>query len=99
MKFEEAFDLAFEESRQRELLDGIKFTVKPDTAKVLTFFWTMLAFAQNKLDDMAYLDKNFEIISVPLKKEPTGKKSEVKKAADKPIEVANDKETLESKEK
>jgi len=73
MKFEEAFDLVFDDMRQRSEVKGEKFSVNPPTAKILAFFWNMLAVSikddQIRLDDLAYLSDYHDIISIPLKKD------------------------------
>jgi len=67
MKFEEAFDQAFEKEKQRAALVEEKFIVTQATAKTLAFMWNILAIAQKELDDTVYINKNNEIVSVPLK--------------------------------
>jgi hypothetical protein len=92
MKFEEAFDIVFEENRQSDLKEGKTFVVSPSTAKILTFLWNMLAVASQDgkilLDDFAYLDNNYNIRSKQIN---TGKKSTANKKTAKKnnIEAAN----------
>ena len=101
-KFEEMFDIVFEENRQRDLREGQTFVVSPSTAKILTFMWNMLAAASQDgkimLDDFAYLDSNYNIISKPIKE---GKKSDQpKETAKKKSKIeAADEQTPESNEK
>ena len=69
-KFEECFDKAFDAERERYEKQGLgRFAVKPDTAKILTFFWNILACGDGKFDDLVHLDKSNNIISQPVKKE------------------------------
>ena len=42
------------------------FVIQPATAKILAFFWNMLAIAQNKLDDYSFISENNDIGSIPL---------------------------------
>lgn len=95
MKFEEAFDRAFEKQDQREKSKGFGgFKCSSATAKTLAFLWNMLAEAQNVLDDFAFIsDDNgeFTIVSIPINKEPKtpkGKKDKDSKG-DKPSTVAD----------
>ena len=85
MKFQEAFDKACDVMQEKQKGKGT-FGVTPETAKTLAFLWTMLAISQNVLDDMAYIDNNNAIISVPLKKETGAKNKKANKSVndDKP---------------
>ena len=66
MKFEQAFDKAFEIEAARSKKEGGRFAIEPKTAKILAFFWNMMAIAENKQEDFAYIDKNNNIVSVPV---------------------------------
>lgn len=72
MKFENAFDIAFEQEKTRLQRQGINFTVQPTTAKTLAFFWNMLKASENVLDDFVFIDNNNRIISIS---EPEKQKS------------------------
>jgi len=84
MRFEEAFDLAFDQMRIKYLQEGKKFVVTTQTAKILTFMWNILAFASQDgkiiLDDFCSLDNNYNIISIPIEGKESGKKSPEKTA-------------------
>jgi hypothetical protein len=66
MKFSDAFNAAFEKEKERSARQGKSFVVTPATAKTLTFLWNMLALAQNKLDNLAFIDDNNNILEAPL---------------------------------
>lgn len=80
MKFEEAFNEVFEIEKKRSEKNGFKFSIESKTAKILAFFWNMLTVSNGIFDDIVYIDKNNNIISVPFKRkeeipQPKGKKS------------------------
>ena len=96
MKFEEAFNYAFEKAQKQSEKAEEQFGVTPSTAKILAFMWNMLAKAQGVFDDIAHIDRSNNIISVPLVKkekiDKVEKADEVKvekddKKADKSEEV------------
>ena len=71
-KFEECFDKAFEAEKERFFQKGLgRFAVEPKTAKVLAFFWNILASGDGKFDDTVYLDNNNNIVSIPKKAKKT----------------------------
>lgn len=77
MKFKEAMNAAWDEEDKRLAKAGLgqKFALTKETTKILAFLWNMIAIAGNKLDDLAYLDKNLDVQSIPL---PDKKKSDAK---------------------
>jgi len=97
MKFEDAFNQAIDKMDadiKNKNPDARPTRVKKDTAKILSIMWNILAVAQNKLDDIVYIDDTMNIRSFPLsgdkgKKEPKGKKSS--KSSNK--KTAEDKDT------
>lgn len=76
MKFEEAFDKVFEIEKKRAESEGKSFAVTPASAKTMAYFWSMLAVADSKLDDIVYLGKHNEIISNPLHGKTKSKKGQ-----------------------
>jgi hypothetical protein len=68
MKFEEAFNYAFEKAAKKAVKSEEQFGVTPSTAKILAFIWNMLAKAQGVYDDIVYIDHSNNIISEPIKK-------------------------------
>ena len=79
MRFSESFDLAFEKEKERSAARGERFAVSPATAKTLAFLWNMIALGDGSFDDIVYLDKNNEIVSIPLEQEETEKQGRKKK--------------------
>lgn len=63
MKFEEAFDIAFKKEQEIATQKNAEFAISPATAKILAFFWNMLAAADGQLDDMVTIDNNNRIVS------------------------------------
>lgn len=78
MKFEEAFNAAFDVARREAEKKGQVFAVSPRTAKMLAFMWNMLAVAQNNLDNLCVIADDNSIVDIPLKeeKEKRGKKKQ-----------------------
>ena len=70
MKFEEAFNIVFEKEDRRAKAKGLGgFKVSSATAKILAFFWNIMAVSQNVLDDFAFVVDNngvFDIQSIPI---------------------------------
>jgi len=81
MTFQEAFDKAFEAEKERQEKDNVKFAVTPSTARILAFMWNIFAAAEGQFDDMAAIDKNNNIVSIPLEtsEEKTEKRGRKKK--------------------
>ena len=77
MKFNEAFDKAFEREKNRLAEQGEKFAIESKTAKILAFFWNIVAIADGEFDDLVHIDKNNNIISRPVP--PTAKEPKEKK--------------------
>ena len=105
MKFQEAFDRAFDLFQEQQQLqkggEGVEFRVTRGTSQILAFLWSMLAVAQNVLDDMAYIDDDNTIVSIPLKdsEETEGKKEKkTKKQTGQKSESTDDEKTVQSKE-
>jgi|WetSurMetagenome_2_1015567.scaffolds.fasta_scaffold00534_2 hypothetical protein len=102
MKFKEAFDLAFEIQQEKAKEKNEVFQITVGTAKILAFMWSMLAIAQNVLDDSVTIGDNMQINSVSLKDmESKGQKSSTTKTAkkiDKLVENDVSKEKQESTE-
>ena len=96
-KFEECFDVVFDKMREQAQKEGKDFAVSPDTAKICTFMWNIMAVALNKsldkkvLDDLVLLNDDYDIISFPI-----GNESEVKKTAKKTKKAVVDETTKES---
>jgi len=80
MKFQEAFDKAFEIHEKENKKKNNVFAITPGTAKILAFLWTMLAVAEKRLDDFCFVDDNNTIISIPIKGQTS---SSTNKTADK----------------
>lgn len=68
MKFEDAFNAAFEIEKVKQKFN-VKFGVHKDTAKQFAFFWNMLALSDGKFDDIVSIDDNMNIVSESLKKQ------------------------------
>jgi len=64
MNFKQAFD---EEITERTKKDQ-SFRIKEESLKIMAFMWNILARAENKLDDIAVIDNNNNIISIPIMK-------------------------------
>lgn len=63
MKFEQALEGAIYKYREQ----NPDFTfLETRTAQILAFCWNMMAVAENKLDDFAFVNNDNTIISVPL---------------------------------
>jgi len=100
MKFEEAFNAAYDIENDRSIASGKgKLKISRETAKIVSFLWNMLAVSQNKLDDFVYIDKNNNIISIPAEtiqiqtkiKEAAGDNDEPGKPGDKANKKSTDK--------
>lgn len=63
MKFDDAFEKVLKKMPKEQMPSG-----DDNIAKTLAFLWSLVAIAKNKLDDIAYIDKNNNIISIPLQK-------------------------------
>jgi hypothetical protein len=85
VKFNEAFDKVFDTQNDRlEKAGKKKIIITPASAKLLAFAWNVIAIANNKMDDLAYIDDKNNIISVPLpEKEPKEPKPKAKPKAKK----------------
>lgn len=74
MKFNDAMDKALKEMPKDSTPKGDK-----NYPKLLALMWSMIAISNKKLDDIAYINNNNNIISIPLQKSkapnPTAKKS------------------------
>lgn len=81
MKFDDAFAEALKNTPDENIPKG-----DPNIPKILAFLWTMIAVSKNKLDDIAYIDNNKQIISISLQKSST------KTATDENVEKTNGKE-------
>ena len=102
MKFETAFDRAFEIQKKRDAEKGVKFVVSPRTANTLAFLWNMLAAVHAEsgdfvLDDFAFIVDNngvFDIASIPIDREKknAGKGQKPPKVATEPTGGNNDSE-------
>ena len=84
MTFEKAFDLAYDKAPHASVPKGDN-----NYAKLLAFMWSILAEAKDKdgkivLDDMAFIDENQNIVSIPLQKSSTKKTAGKPKAPKKP---------------
>lgn len=99
MKFQDAFNAAFDERAKVDKERGREFVMQASTLKILAFAWNMLAVAQNKLDDTVIIGDNNEIISVPFKnkKEKSENTSSAEKTSDK-VEDNGEKEPKETTE-
>jgi len=64
MKFEEAFELAFDRLDTIEREKGLSLGVTPRTAKTLVLFWNMMKEAKGELDDFVMIDSNNNIVSI-----------------------------------
>ncbi len=77
MKFEQAFDKIFEIEKERMKKEGIpNYSVSPKTAKAIAFLWSMLAVTGTKIDDIAYIDANNNIVSMPIPETKESKPAE-----------------------
>lgn len=82
--------------------EALKITPKECTPggenvpKILAFLWTMIAVSKNKLDDLAYISENKQIISIPLQKSDTKTAKEKTKAVK--VKKTNGKEKKEKSE-
>lgn len=89
MKFEDAFAKTLENTPKECMPRG-----DDNIPKILAFLWSMLAVSKKELDDIAYIDNNKNIVSIPLQKSSkatAGKKSATKKSDDKkPVGVTDD---------
>ena len=72
MKFEQAFDMAFDEAKKRAEAKGEIFAVEPKSAKIMAFIWNIMASAQGNFEDFAYINKENEIVSIPIDRKPKG---------------------------
>ena len=92
-KFDECFDKAFNSEKERYLKEGLgRFAVEPKTAKIMAFFWNILASGDGTFDDIVHLDKNNNIISEPILKEKEQKPSKTA-ATKKKVEAAHGEQT------
>ena len=69
MKFEEAFDKVFVDTPPEHRPQG-----DPVYPRLLAFLWSMIAVADGNVDDIAYIDQNKDIVSIPVKKSKEPKK-------------------------
>jgi hypothetical protein len=91
MKFEKAFDIVFNEMQKKD--PDTKLVIAPGTAKVLAMLWSMLAVAENVLDDMAMIDNNNNIISLSIPEVKSDKKTKSGKDKNEPEKTSADDKT------
>ena len=78
MKFEEAFDKVYSKIPPEAIPKG-----NENYPKILAMLWSMLAISENVLDDIAFIDENKKIISIPVQKSPAPKSEDQDKPKDK----------------
>ena len=73
MKFQEAFDKIFDIEKEEVIKENpglnIEFGIEPKTAKIMALVWNMLAVTGGNFDDLARIDKNKNVVSIPLPEE------------------------------
>ena len=73
MKFQEAFDKIFDIEKEEVIKENpglnIEFGIEPKTAKIIALVWNMLAVTGGNFDDLARIDKNKNVVSIPLPEE------------------------------
>jgi len=84
MKFEDAFNKAFDKKKDHEAKKGAKFAVEKSTFGILAFMWSMLAEADFVLDDTVIIGENDNIISTPVKRAGGKGKEEKEKTPKEP---------------
>jgi hypothetical protein len=68
MKFDEAFDKAFEIEQKCCEREGLgHFFIQLSTAKILAFMWNIIVAAEKK-EDFAYVDSKKNVVIVPAEK-------------------------------
>lgn len=82
MKFDDAFAEALKITPEENRPKG-----DPNIPKILAFLWTMVAVAKNKLDDIAYIDNNKQIMSIPLQKSSTKTANEKSKPVKEKVKI------------
>jgi hypothetical protein len=94
MKFQEAFnkvyDIELEETIRDNPGQNVQMAIEKKSAKLMSMIWNILAVSGGKFDDLAYVDKHNNIISVPLKKEKDSKKDDNKKSSAQNIAAEGD---------
>jgi len=81
MNFKEALYGVLDEKMPK--IDGKENVINLEQAKILALLWSMIALSENVLDDIAYIDKTKEIVSIPLQKSTKAKKASTEKTAKK----------------
>lgn len=69
MDFESAFKIAFTKTKEVDH----NFYVSSQTAKIAAFIWDIIASAENKFDNLVYIDKENNVITIGQKSKPSKK--------------------------